>query len=379
MIKTSYKGIFYKVLKSDNKRHYYGRYIDKEGKPKKVNLGTSLTIAVKKLDQLKKGNKPNDFNSKIYGDKLSKALSKTLFKTCYLEYLRVEFKKWSISEQKTKKSRFKNWILPKFGHMEIDKINYSDIQEYINQLDYKNTNGEIKCARKTQENIKSSIQSFFTFLKKEGLLKRDNPASHVTIKPYDNHVYMNLSVNQISTFYKNIIDIDTTELEVRKKRLMLILMIHGRRFGEVKNLEWGEINFLENEYLIPAHKSKDKKTHFHEMTDFLRKEFLELQVYRKVDDSYIFINPKTNKPYSDISKFFKSIKIASDIPVSFRCQDFRHVVGTFARKELGMPLEEIRDVLGHGSVKTTEIYSERKTENSKIVNNKLFELFDLFS
>lgn len=112
------------------------------------------------------------------------------------------------------------------------------------------------------------------------------------------------------------------------------------------------------------------------MTNFLRSEFLELQVLRGEDD-FIFINPKTKTPYSTISKFFKSIKIASNVPLSFRCQDFRHVVGTVARNSLGLPLEDIRDVLGHGSVKTTEIYSDKDSHNSKIVIHKLFELFDL--
>lgn len=379
MISTSHKGIFYRVSKKDNRKTYIGRYTDKEGNPKKVILGNTLTIAVKKLKELKKGNTPDKFDSNTYGKKLSNALSKIIFKTCYLEYQRVEFKKWSSQEQKTKSSRFKKWILPEFGSLEIDNINYSDIQEFINRLDDRNSLGEIKCARKSQENIKSSIQSFFTFLKKEGILKRDNPAQHVTIKPYDNHVHMTLTVEQISTFYKNIIDIDTTDLEDRKKRLMLILMMHGRRWGEAKNLEYCEISFLENMYIIPAHKSKDKKSHFHTMTEFLRREFLELQVFKKQDETFVFTNPKTKKPYSTIQKYFKSLKVASDIPTSFRCQDFRHVLGTIARKELGMTLEDIRDVLGHGSVKTTEIYSERKITNSKIVNDDLFSLFGLIA
>ncbi|AXX95174.1 MULTISPECIES: tyrosine-type recombinase/integrase [Arcobacter] len=377
MIKTSHQGIFYVVSKKTNKKTYYGRYTDLQGKQQKVNLGESLTIAVQKFKQIKSNNEiDSKFKSNVYGNKLANALSKTLFKTAFLEFERVEFKKWSKQEQQTKKSRFTKWILPKFGSMEIDKINYSDIQEFINDLDNKNSIGSIKCARKTQENIKSSIQSFFTFLKKEGILKRDNPAQHVTIKPYDNHVPMTLTVEQITLFYKNIFDIDITDLENRKKRLLLILMIHGRRWGEAVNLCWSEINFVANNYIIPAHKSKDKKTHSHQMTNFLRSEFLELQVLRGEDD-FIFINPKTKTPYSTISKFFKSIKIASNVPLSFRCQDFRHVVGTVARNSLGLPLEDIRDVLGHGSVKTTEIYSDKDSHNSKIVIHKLFELFDL--
>jgi integrase len=377
MIKTNHQGIFYVVSKKTNKKNYYGRYTDSQGKQQKINLGESLTIAVQKFKQVKSSNEiDSKFKSNVYGNKLANALSKTYFKTAFLEFERVEFKKWSKQEQQTKKSRFNKWILPKFGSMEIDKINYSDIQEFINDLDYKNSIGSIKCARKTQENIKSSIQSFFTFLKKEGILKRDNPAQHVTIKPYDNHVPMTLTIEQITLFYKNIFDIDITDLENRKKRLLLILMIHGRRWGEAVNLCWSEINFVANNYIIPAHKSKDKKTHSHKMTNFLRSEFLELHLLRNEDD-FIFINPKTKTPYSTISKFFKSIKIASNVPLSFRCQDFRHVVGTVARNSLGLPLEDIRDVLGHGSVKTTEIYSDKDSHNSKIVIHKLFELFDL--
>lgn len=378
MIKTNHKGIFYTVSVRTGKKTYYGRYLDVNKKPTKVNLGNSLTIAVKKFNSIKQNEyKPDTFNSKVYGDKLSKALEKSLFKTAFLEYKRVEFKKWSIQEQKTKASRFKKWILPAFGNMEIDKINYSHVQEFINSLDSRNELKEIKCSRKSQENIKSSIQSFFTFLKKENILHRDNPAQYVTIKPYDNHVPMTLTIEQISTFYQNILNIDTTDVEDRKKRLMLILMMHGRRLSDIKFMEKTELRFVTNEYLVPAQKSKDGKTHFHKMTDLLRREFMEILVYLDPKDNFLFTNPRTKVPYSTISKFFTTVKKTSGIPLSFRCQDFRHVVGTVARNNLDMPLENIRDVLGHGSVTTTEIYSEKNSMNSKTVNNSLFELFGL--
>lgn len=377
MTKTSHQGIFYTVSKKTNKKTYYARYTDASTKKQlKINLGNSLTVAVKKFKEIKNNHFNSDFKINIYDKQLSKHFQKNLFKNLYLEFQKVEFKKWSLHEQRTKKSRFEKWILPKFGTMEIEKINYSDVQDFINELDSLNNIGSIKCARKTQENIKSSIQSFFTFLKKEGILKRDNPVQHVSIKPYDNHVPMNLTINQITNFYQNIFDIDITDLENRKKRLLLILMIHGRRWGEAVNLCWSEIDFVSNNYVIPAQKSKDKKTHKHQMTTLLKNEFLELQEFRD-DNNNIFINPKTNLPYITISKFFKTIKINSNIPITFRCQDFRHVVGTVARNTLGLPLEDIRDVLGHSSVKTTEIYSDKDSKNSKVVISQLFELFNL--
>ncbi|MGM0518186.1 MAG: tyrosine-type recombinase/integrase [Campylobacterota bacterium] len=377
MTKTNYPNIYYVINKS-NKKIYYGRYKNKNGKYVKKNLGSNLRLAVSKLTSLKRNETiNNNFLNEKYNISLQKALSKTTFLTAFDEYKRVVFPMLSTDEQNTRTSRFKKWILPKFGSMEINNIRYSHIQEYINELDDKNTKKEIKCSRKTQEHIKSSIQSMFTYLTKENIYTKNNTARHVTIKAYDNHVPMTLTAQQIKTFYQNIINLDVTDLEVRKKRLMLILMIHGRRLNEARNLEKCELRFLDNEYVIPAHKSKDGKTHFHKMTKFLRYELLEMTVYMKDSETYLFTNPTTNKPYRDISKFFTSIKMASNIPLTFRCQDFRHVIGTVARKQLGMPLEDIRDVLGHGTVTTTEIYSDKNSDNSRIVNNKLFDFFGL--
>lgn len=378
MIKTKHAGIYYQVLKRTNKKTYYGRYTDSQGKQVKIKLGETLPTAIANFKEIKSSLENNiTFDSKKYADKIEKSFSKQLFKNAYYDYEKVEFSKWSKHEQVTKKSRFQKWILPVFGAMEIDKINYSDIQNFINDLDDKNSRGILKCARKTQENIKSSIQSFFTYLKKEGILKRDNPAQHVTIKPYDNHVPMTLTIEQITHFYQNIFNIDKSDFENRKKRLLLILMIHGRRWGEAVNLCWSEIDFISNRYIIPAHKSKDKKTHQHQMTTFLRDEFIEMSQFRDFEEDYIFVNPSTKLPYTTISRFFKTIKRNSDIPLTFRCQDFRHVVGTVGRNSLGLPLEDIRDVLGHGSVKTTEIYSDKDSHNSKVVISKLFDLFGL--
>lgn len=375
--KTKHSGIFYIISKKTNKKIYYARYWDNNKKQKNVSLKcSSLNLALKKYNQIIKSlNRPVSLVD--YNKELLKSFTKDSVEVLYFEYIDVEGKKWSNQELLTKKSRFKNWILPHFGKMSIHDIKYSHVQSFINNIDDKKL-----LARKTQENLKSSIQSFFTYCIKEGYLQTGNPAQYVQIKAYDNHVPMTLTLEEIIRFYQTIIDIDVkssfnhaTNLDNRKKRLMLILMIHGRRWGEARNLCWSEIDFISDVYVIPAHKSKTKKTQKHKMTDFLRRELMELKVINTDNEDYVFLNPQTKAPYETINKFFRTIKKKSNIPLSFRCQDFRHVVGTVAYQNLDLPLENIRDVLGHGSVTTTEIYSDKDSLNSKKVLTSLFELF----
>ncbi|RXJ82636.1 hypothetical protein CRU95_00805 [Arcobacter sp. F2176] len=373
---TSYPNIYYYISPKTNKKVYFGRYY-KDRKQKTITLGSSLNTAIKKMNLIKKGISKKDSSKLVYNKEILKTHDKHSIEVLYFEYIDIEGKKWSTQELKTKKSRFKRWILPHFGKMNIHDVRYSHIQKFINDIDDKKL-----LARKTQENLKSSIQSFFKFCIKEGYLNTGNPAQYVDIKAYDNHVPMTLTLEQIIRFYQTIIDIDchsspnhSANLDNRKKRLMLILMIHGRRWNEAQNLCWSEIDFISNLYIIPAHKSKTKKTQKHKMTDFLRLELMELKVISNDGEDFLFINPQTKNPYSSINTFFKTIKKKADIPKTFRCQDFRHVVGTVAYQNLGIPLENIRDVLAHGSVTTTEIYSDKDSLNSRKVLTSLFELF----
>ena len=71
-------------------------------------------------------------------------------------------------------------------------------------------------------------------------------------------------------------------------------------------------------------------------------------------NGYVFINPETNKPYTDIKKAWTNSLKKANIE-NFRFHDLRHTVGTRLAEQL-VPVNVIRELLAHSDIKTTMRY-----------------------
>jgi len=274
----------------------------------------------------------------------------------FKDYMHVDGMKLSLKEQSTRISRFNKWILPALGKYQFKTIKYKHIQKLINDID----DAEL-LDRKTQTHIKSAISALYSYATKNEYFNNHNPAQFVEILPFDNHRNLPIDKDGVTRLFKAIL-----ELENKQYRLMFIFLMHGRRLKEVLNLEYKDIDFINQVHVIPAHKSKTKKTQMHMMTNLLNTQLNLHLLDKDIQNGYVFINPNTDLPYVDISRVFKKLKDTADITQNFQMTDFRHIIGTFVRKVCNLPLEDARDTLGHGSIKTTEsFYEDRFSKTSK--------------
>lgn len=157
------------------------------------------------------------------------------------------------------------------------------------------------------------------------------------------------------------------------KALIVIGFSLGDRVGETRALRFGDIDFNLKQIRI-AHsinydtKSKDflssTKTYASQRTipvsdNLLNeiknyKEYLQNKIcYNVTDDTLIFINPRTNKPYSDaaLRKEFNYYIEKSGVP-KIRMYDLRHTFATTMMTE-GWDMYAISNRLGHTNIQTT--------------------------
>ena len=78
---------------------------------------------------------------------------------------------------------------------------------------------------------------------------------------------------------------------------------------------------------------------------------------------YLFVNPNTGKPYTDIKKAWHTALKEAKIE-NFRFHDLRHTVGTRLAKA-NVPVNVIKEILAHSDVKTTMRYVH-STNGAKI-------------
>ena len=139
-----------------------------------------------------------------------------------------------------------------------------------------------------------------------------------------------------------------------KHKCMLILVYSGGlRRSEVLNLRVEDLHFERKTLFIKNAKGgKDRFTFFADIARKYLKEYL-----KQYNPRYYLFEGQTGGRYgeSSIQKIFDSAKKKAKITSSVTIHGLRHSFATHL-VEKGVPLHVVQDLLGHHSIKTTEIY-----------------------
>lgn len=149
------------------------------------------------------------------------------------------------------------------------------------------------------------------------------------------------------------------------KPLIITALQTGMRRGELFGLKWSNIDF---DYgfieLLETKSGRSRKIPISEKL---------AEVLENLDKSYdyVFINPETKEPYTDIKHSFTSVLEKANI-TNFRFHDLRHTVAT-RLVESGIDLAVVKEILGHAEISTTMRYAhpvpKRKLEAISALNS----------
>ena len=141
------------------------------------------------------------------------------------------------------------------------------------------------------------------------------------------------------------------------KSLILVALYTGMRKGEIFNLKWQDVDFEESE--ITVTKSKSGKDRCISINSVLL-NLLYAQKAQNGESEYVFTNPKTGKPYTDIKRSFTSACEKAGIE-DLHFHDLRH---TFASRLVrnGFDLNTVKELMGHYSITTTQRYLHSQAE-----------------
>ncbi len=136
------------------------------------------------------------------------------------------------------------------------------------------------------------------------------------------------------------------------KPILNVALNTGMRRGEILNLMWEQVDLARR--IIRVRYTKSGKSRIIPINDDLLNEFLVLERLN-CGNLYLFPNPKTGLPYTEVKKSFKSACKRAGIE-GLRFHDLRH---TFATRliQSGVDIITVRDLLGHFSVRVTQRYT----------------------
>ncbi|MBA2526926.1 MAG: site-specific integrase [Pyrinomonadaceae bacterium] len=144
-------------------------------------------------------------------------------------------------------------------------------------------------------------------------------------------------------------------LDGRRKHLRALIALAigtGMRRGDQLNLRWEKVDFQRDVIYVPN--SKTGKDYSVPMNADVRNTLLQLRCRANRSD-YLFINPRTNKPYTDLKKAFGTACRLAGIR-DLHWHDLRHTFGT-RLAEAGCSEATIAELMGHSDPQTTRRYT----------------------
>jgi len=241
--------------------------------------------------------------------------------------------------------------LQKSNDKSLLEVKNKDISLYLKSIN------DLNFTASTQARILSSLRSYYKFLEEEELIEED-PMLFIQLPKQEKKVPEVLSYEEIENLINSI---DLSEKMGHRDRALLELMYSsGLRVSEVLNLKMQDL-FLDLEYLQVIGKG-NKQRLVPVNTDAIQqlKNYIKFVrsklIIQKGKEDFVFLNQRGNQ----LSRIwvFKIVKKAvedANIKKSVSPHTFRH---SFASHLLegGADLRIIQELLGHVSIKTTEIY-----------------------
>jgi len=196
----------------------------------------------------------------------------------------------------------------------------------------------------------------------------ENPFVKIKLPKYANSLPTFIDYNQFNIILAN------TDNEVLKK-IFITAYYSGMRLGEIVNLKWDSLSFQKCELVVKNNDqftTKNKRERIIPINKILLQQFQELSNSRRVNEEFNYIFKKESGfKFTEefVSKQFKKAIRKSNLNERLHFHSLRH---SFASNlvQKGASLYVVKELLGHESISTTQIYAHLKSEN-------LFKAIDL--
>lgn len=272
----------------------------------------------------------------------------------FLDYLKFE-KGNSDNTIKSYNIDLKNF----FDYLEknIKEVNTEDIYEYIEYLKGKYVYNTV--IRKV-----SCIKSLFKFCYMEKLIDKD-PSNKIKNLNKEKRLPENLTLEEIK---KIINSFDHTPENRRNQMICKMLIATGARISEILNLEIKNVENTDFEFVKVF--GKGSKYRYIPIYPELENELKEyINVYRSqlkssVGSFLLFPGIRRENFWKVLNKHALNVGIEKKIHPHL----FRHSTATLLL-ENGADIRMVQEILGHASIKTTEIY----THVEKSTLKKIYE------
>lgn len=227
---------------------------------------------------------------------------------------------------------------------DIKKITTNDIRVYLYKVQQQR-----KLSNRTLDSRRSAIHAFLEWAANEEYIDR-NPCRNIKRIKYERKKKKPLTPLEMEQL-RNACE------TVRDKALVEFFYSTGCRVTECERMNLDDVDFLKKEVHLFGKGDKHRTSFLNAKAELALKNYLET---RNLDDPALFVGER--KPYNRlkkaaIEKRFRQLGEKAGIKRRVHPHLIRHTSATDARDH-GMPIEEVKEFLGHSSIATTLEYAD---------------------
>ena len=284
----------------------------------------------------------------------------------YLEYLKYQknYSDYTIKTYKDDVLEYLNYLNREA--LNFKKVEYSDIRFYLMYLKDEKKDDNSSINRKL-----SSLRGFYKFMANEGIVK-SNVFSLVNGPKKSKKLPRYFEYNELEELFK----VPDTRNPLGQRDLLLLEMLYatGVRVGELVSIKVKDIDLNNRNILILGKGNKERFVQFGEYCEDILKEYLKdgRKILNSKDSDYLFLNNNGGELTERGVRFIldKLIK-QTGINKNISPHMIRHSFATHLLNE-GCDLLTVQKLLGHESIKATQIYTHVTTDRLKEVYYQSF-------
>ncbi|MBQ9024809.1 MAG: tyrosine-type recombinase/integrase [Methanobrevibacter sp.] len=242
------------------------------------------------------------------------------------------------------------------------------IREY---LQYHQNRG--KCSNTTLDNVRRVFSTFFTFCNDEGFIQRNPMRKVKKIKSTKKvkKAFTDFEIEEMREYLNKLPERTKLQkyLKLRDNAIFELLLSSGVRIKECVALNREDIDLDNRSFLVLGKGDKERLCYFSVKAAHKLKKLLDFNPPKQFRRSNALFQGKGGVRWGVNGVERRIREMGQDLGIHAHPHKFRRTFATnLIRKEV--PIEQVREMMGHSNLDTTLIYTEIDQEQVKMNHNK---------
>ena len=283
----------------------------------------------------------------------------------FIDYLQKEknYSIHTINAYQNDLETFSTFCLNEYDESDLDRVSYQIIRSWIiNLVDSKLSNRTIN--RKI-----ASLKAYYKFLLKSKQIEVNPLSKHKALKT-SKKIEVPFSNQEMNTVL-NVVPFDDDFEGIRDKLIIELFYSTGIRRAELVNIKIKDIDFSNKTLKVLGKRSKERIIPLLPFVVVTIEEYLEYRnkVQTPSSEDYLFLVKKGNKVYETlVYRIINSYFSKASSKVKKSPHILRHTFATHLLNE-GADLNSVKELLGHSSLASTQVYTHNSIAELKKVYN----------